>query len=309
MATIKLETQQGGGGGGSVSKDYVDEHDLSTLNTGKAYTDEEIFSAKAYADNKLEYKVDKVEGKELSDNNYTDEDVATVANLDEAIVTGNSYTANASTVVETVEKLNPTSGTTSSVENSLPVATATDAGIMTPAIYNSITTNTGNIQAILNGSVAVSGMPASPTQQQVTDAWMTATGLTALINRASVYDTTNNKVWTYYTNTNTWLAATNTTQVSINTWTNSSEGVILGSEADGQIYAEDDGTGSVNGWDALKSAVNGKIDAADLANVAISGSYNDLSNTPSVPVITMTTTDPGEGAPLAANNFIAVYEA
>jgi hypothetical protein len=27
-----------------------------------------------------------------------------------------------------------------------------------------------------------------------------------------------------------------------------------------------------------------------------------------VPVITMTDTDPGEGVPLAANHFIAVYE-
>lgn len=71
----------------------------------------------------------------------------------------------------------------------------------------------------------------------------------------------------------------------------------------------------------------------DLAEVATSGSYNDLSDTPtipaaqvnsdwsavsgvaqilnkpSIPVITMTTTDPGEGATLAANNFIAVYSA
>lgn len=84
------------------------------------------------------------------------------------------------------------------------------------------------------------------------------------------------------------------------------------------------------------------VESDDLATVATSGSYNDLSNKPtiptvnnatltikkngstvatftansstdqtadiSVPVITMTTTDPGEGSPLAANNFIGVYE-
>lgn len=78
-----------------------------------------------------------------------------------------------------------------------------------------------------------------------------------------------------------------------------------------------------------------------LAAVATSGSYSDLSNTPAIPtvndamltiqqngtnvatftansntnttanitspVITMTTTDPGEGSALAANNFIGVY--
>lgn len=44
-----------------------------------------------------------------------------------------------------------------------------------------------------------------------------------------------------------------------------------------------------------------------LATVARTGSYNDLSNKPTIPVITMTTNDPGEGASLAANHYIAVY--
>jgi hypothetical protein len=40
-------------------------------------------------------------------------------------------------------------------------------------------------------------------------------------------------------------------------------------------------------------------------------SANQSNNTTAnitVPVITMQTTDPGEGASLAANNFIAVYQ-
>ena len=48
-----------------------------------------------------------------------------------------------------------------------------------------------------------------------------------------------------------------------------------------------------------------KVDS--LATVARTGSYSDLVDAPDVPVITMTTTDPGEGAPLAANHFIGVY--
>lgn len=51
------------------------------------------------------------------------------------------------------------------------------------------------------------------------------------------------------------------------------------------------------------------VETDELATVATSGSYNDLSNKPTVPVITMTTTDPGEGVALAANHFIAVYNA
>lgn len=51
------------------------------------------------------------------------------------------------------------------------------------------------------------------------------------------------------------------------------------------------------------------VASSALATVATSGSYADLSNKPTIPTITMTSTDPGEGVPLAANNFIAVYEA
>lgn len=49
--------------------------------------------------------------------------------------------------------------------------------------------------------------------------------------------------------------------------------------------------------------------SSNLANVATSGSYNDLSNKPTIPTIHITSVDPGEGQALAANNFIAVYEA
>ena len=46
-----------------------------------------------------------------------------------------------------------------------------------------------------------------------------------------------------------------------------------------------------------------------LASVATSGLYSDLSGAPDVPVITMTSTDPGEGGDLEENHFIAVYQA
>lgn len=59
----------------------------------------------------------------------------------------------------------------------------------------------------------------------------------------------------------------------------------------------------------LKTELEGEITSAmnDLAPVATSGEYGDLSNKPIVPVINLTSTDPGEGAALAANTFIGVY--
>lgn len=168
----------------------------------------------------------------------------------------------------------PSSSTTSSI--SLPVASSTQAGVMNSATFDAVTSNTNNINAILNGAVAISNLPASPTQAQLTTAWENETGLTSLINRASVYDVTNNKVWTYYTNDQTWHAASNTSQVTVNTFTNSSEGTIKGSTNDGQVFAENDGTGSVNGWDALTSAVSSNT--SKLATIAQGAEVNVQAN-------------------------------
>lgn len=91
---------------------------------------------------------------------------------------------------------------------------------------------------------------------------------------------------------------------------------------------------------AATDALAEKADSANLATVATTGAYSDLSGTPTpyslptasssvlggvkvgsnlsitdgvlsanTPIITLQTTDPGEGATLAANHFIAVYGA
>lgn len=194
-------------------------------------------------------------------------------------------TISTSTVKINSTKENLLTGASSVTGITLPVASSTTAGVMNSSTYDTIVGNTNNINALLNGAVAVAGLPSSPTQAALTTAWQTETGLTNLINRASVYDVTNQKVWTYYSNTLTWYGASNTSQVTVSTFTNSSEGTIKGSTNAGQIYAESDGTGSVNGWDTLNNTVAAKANAADLATVATSGSYNDLTNLPTIPTV------------------------
>lgn len=258
-----------------------------------------------------------------------------------------------STVQLNESKVNLASGTTLAESVVLPVASSTQAGVMNSSTYDAVTNNTNNINAILNGAVAITGIAASPSQSDLTTAWQTGTGLTTLINRASIYDVDNNKVWTYYLNSATWYAASNTSQVSVSTFTNSSEGTILGSTNAGQVFAESNGTGSVNGWDTLSGTVadhtsklatiaqgaevnvQANWDEADVSSDAYiqnkptiptvndatltiqkngttvrtftaNASSNVIANI-TVPVITMTSTDPGEGSPLAENHFVAVY--
>lgn len=180
------------------------------------------------------------------------------ASIDQVVMTDLSLNNNTSTTTVQLDaaKKNLLSGATSTKNIALPVASSQQAGVMNSATFDAVTQNKDMIEALTNGAVAISGLPASPTQAEITTAWKNETGFTDLINRASVYDVTNNKVWTYYTNDQTWHATTNTTQVVINTFTNSSEGTIKGSTNIGQVFAESNGTGSVNGWDNLSNAVS-----------------------------------------------------
>ena len=60
---------------------------------------------------------------------------------------------------------------------------------------------------------------------------------------------------------------------------------------------------------AITAATSGFAPASSLSAVATSGSYLDLSNTPTEYTFTLQATDPGAGGSLAANHFIMVYEA
>lgn len=77
-------------------------------------------------------------------------------------------------------------------------------------------------------------------------------------------------------------------------------------------------TGDGNTLDAAKQYTDDEITIVStavqglsnsLATVATSGSYDDLSNKPTIPefILVDSTNDPGEGSPLAANTFIGVY--
>lgn len=230
----------------------------------------------------LEDKLDAdlVTDSESTNKFVTAEDISKIStavqpsDIDRVVVADLDLNSNPSTSLVQLDaaKVNLSSGATSSKSIPLPVASSSQAGVMNSATFNAVENNTNDINALLNGSVAVNGLPANPTQNDLTTAWQTATGLTNLVNRAQIYDASNSKIWTYYTNTTSWYDSPAGGQVSINTFTNSSEGVIKGSTNVGQVFAESDGTGSVNGWDALSSAVaDNTANKIGTANLTTSG--------------------------------------
>lgn len=209
-------------------------------------------------------------------------DEAIRSEIDRDLVDNFSMEADASSITLIGEKVNVVSGATTTIRHGFPVASATAAGTISAAEYNSIKDSQERLDALENGAVAISGISANPSQADLTAAWQTATGLTTIMNRAGIYDVDNSKVWTYYTNDTTWHAASNTPTVTINPFTNSSAGTIKGSTTAGNVSANADGTGTVAGWTELNSTVAGKANTADLATVATTGAYSDLTGTPTV---------------------------
>ncbi len=160
----------------------------------------------------------------------------------------------------------------------IPVASATQAGVLNAATYQTIQDTSEKLETILGASVAVADLPAEPTQEELTSAWKTATGKTELVNGAKILDTTNGKTWTYYSNNTTWVSQDNNNPtIELKNFTNEAAGVIKGSTEAGKIAAETDGTGSVNGWDALSGKVTANESAITSNTSAISANTSNIA--------------------------------
>lgn len=179
------------------------------------------------------------------------------------------------TIVKTTAALNNLDST-SDTNLPLPVASKTQAGVINSSTYATIYDTAEALEAMESGAVAVEGLSDSVDQAELTSKWKEETGKDELINGAKILDITNGKTWTYYSNTQTWYAQDNTNPtIELNTFTNSAAGTILGSDVDGKVYAESDGTGSVKGWDTVKSDIStaqGRIDS-------LQGSVNGKQDT------------------------------
>lgn len=162
-----------------------------------------------------------------------------------------------SSTVNLVKTTGPLNGTQTDTEFALPVASESQAGVINPTIYATIQDNANQISVITKGSVVIENLAADVSQEQLTAAWKTETGLENLINGARIYDKTNGKQWTYYTNVNEWESADikNPELVEIENFTNTKAGLIKGADVEGKVFAEADGTGSVKGWDTLSTSV------------------------------------------------------
>lgn len=155
----------------------------------------------------------------------------------------------------------------------LPVASSTQAGIMNMTMYNQLQTLSEAVSTIQGSVVEISDLAADASQDDLSDAWKLATGNTDLVNQAKIYDSANDKIWTYYANTAQWSSQpAGGESVTVDTATNSSLGIVMGSSEDGQIAVESDGRMSLNGYDTLV----GDITTAQSAILILQDTIGDI---------------------------------
>ena len=139
-------------------------------------------------------------------------------------------------------------------ENKLiPLANQTNAGLM----------STGDVRAISDLQSRVGNLEGKTTRLLYTEkvdptaeeinAFVTGLGYTAPFEGIAVVIDKTYHIWHYYENDS--IGWKDDGLDTVNLFTNENAGIIKGSNTDGKIYAENDGTGSVYGWGDLKGRV------------------------------------------------------
>ena len=158
--------------------------------------------------------------------------------------------ANASTVTH---KATHISGAAES--DALPVVSREQAGIMSASVYAAmedvIANNTSRISVLEQSALTydISGLvSADPTNAEISAAFQQKYPNIPIQPGIRVADYNNAHFWQY--GNNMWVLLT---QIDVQVATNQSLGVVKGSDADGKVFVETDGSMSLKGYDALVS--------------------------------------------------------
>jgi len=159
--------------------------------------------------------------------------------------------ADASTVTH---KATHISGTAES--DALPVVSREQAGIMSASVYAAmedvIANNTSRISVLEQSALTydISGLvSANPTNAEISAAFHQKYPSIPIQPGIRVADYDNAHFWQY--GNGTWIQLTQVSNVQ--TATNDSLGVVKGSNTDGKVFVETDGSMSLKGYDALVS--------------------------------------------------------
>ena len=151
----------------------------------------------------------------------------------------------------------------------LPVASAGKAGVINTSDYIKFEGYDARIKSLEGQSITylVQFPNNNPTQAEITATYRAQYPNAPFppLDSTVLMDTTNELSYRWFENSQTWSKIS---AEPIGLFTLQKEGLIKGSDKVGEVYPNADGTGAVNGWDALGTRVT-NAEAAITANTAL----------------------------------------
>lgn len=159
-----------------------------------------------------------------------------------------------------------TRGTGSQEQIPFPIASSVQTGMMNAQTYAGIVNLTARVDKLEASKTVfyVTFSSDNPTQSEITSVFTTASGRPPA---AGDYVTDIAKSLTYGYNGSAWIKVE--TSADIPVFTSETPGLIKGSTVDGTVAAEADGTGSVNGWDNVKTTLSNHTESIGTINSSL----------------------------------------
>ena len=214
-------------------------------------------------ENTLPNKVDKIEGKELSTNDFTnqykDELDTLPSKLDKDLVTNIDTEVSGDNININITYTNLNNNNEQNITKPLPPVTNTTPGLMTSEDLNALNTLKSKVENLEGKTTRLLYTESTnPTKEEINN-FVIGLGYTSPFEGIAVVIEQTYHIWHYYSNDN--IGWKDDGQDTVSAFTNDIAGIIKGSrETEGKVYAESDGTGSVNGWDTLTTKINNHID-------------------------------------------------
>ena len=214
-------------------------------------------------ENTLPNKVDKIEGKGLSTNDFTDQyknELDTLpSKLDKDLVTNIDTSVSGDNININITYTNLNNDNEQNITKPLPPVTNTTPGLMTSEDLNALNTLKLKVENLEGKTTRLLYTESTnPTKEEINN-FVIGLGYTSPFEGIAIVITQTYHIWHYYSNDN--IGWKDDGQDTVSAFTNDIAGIIKGSrETEGKVYAESDGTGSVNGWDALTTKINNHID-------------------------------------------------
>ena len=158
-----------------------------------------------------------------------------------------------------LNKINLDTKVTGTIPVLLTLADSTKSGIMSKSDYSilhSLVTRVNTLEGQITRLLYTDG--GNPTAEEI-NTFVEGEGYTSPFSGIEVVVAGTYHVWHYYENDN--IGWRDNGVDTVNTFTNTAPGMIKGTAADGKVFAETDGTGSVYGWDNLLTRVSEAEDA------------------------------------------------